>query len=254
MNTVSVIIPTWNSATTLRATISSCLNQTVPPLEVLVCDDGSTDESKAIVESFNSPTVRWITGEHTGSPGAPRNRGIREAAGFWLAFCDSDDEWVPEKLAVELEVASRTGSRALCTNIKGVNEPNNLLKKITIYSLIMSNTIVCSSVLVQRSLMIELGGFSEDIEHASYEDYLCWLRILLVTNFTLINKPLVFYRDHPETSIRAIRIPDIVMKKKAFSSFLLVPKKLRISLLKKISIRIACLYYFIRHHHTARHS
>ncbi len=92
---VSVIIPTWNAAATIKTAVLSALRQTYPPLEILVCEDGSTDNSKEIVESLNDARVRWLTGPHAGQPAIPRNRGIRKATGQWLAFLDSDDEWLP---------------------------------------------------------------------------------------------------------------------------------------------------------------
>lgn len=99
-DTVSVIIPTWNSARYLAAAITSTLEQTHPVHEVLVVDDGSSDESAAIAESFGVP-VRVIRQPH-GGQGRARNHGARLATGEWLAFLDADDLWLPGKLALQL--------------------------------------------------------------------------------------------------------------------------------------------------------
>src|SRR3972149_3633636 len=93
---VSVVIPCYNGAVYLHETIESALAQTHSPLEVLVIDDGSTDDSAAIADSFGSP-VRVIRQTNQGESVA-RNRGIDEARGDWIAFLDSDDVWNPTKL------------------------------------------------------------------------------------------------------------------------------------------------------------
>jgi GT2 family glycosyltransferase len=105
---VSVVIPAYNRADLLEPTVRSVLAQTVPPLEILVVDDGSTDETPAVCARFPAP-VRCIRQENRGLPGA-RNRGIEEARGDWIALCDSDDLWRPRKLEVQLAAMARTGA------------------------------------------------------------------------------------------------------------------------------------------------
>ena len=95
---VSVIIPVWNAERTLKATIDSVLNQTIDVTEVLVCDDGSTDSSEEIVKNYSDSRVKWLTGRRGGRPAIPRNIGINNAKCDWLAFIDSDDVWLPNKL------------------------------------------------------------------------------------------------------------------------------------------------------------
>jgi len=102
MSTVSVIIPTYNRANWLPETVASILNQTQPPLEILIIDDGSTDDSAAVCATFPE-TVRYIRQQNAGVSAA-RNRGMREAKGKWIAFADSDDPWEPTKLEVQLKV------------------------------------------------------------------------------------------------------------------------------------------------------
>ena len=99
--TVSVVIPCYNGADFIRETLDSVLTQTVAPIEVLVVDDGSTDESAEIAESYGHP-VRVIRQTNQGESVA-RNRGIDEARGDWIAFVDADDLWAPNKLERQLE-------------------------------------------------------------------------------------------------------------------------------------------------------
>ncbi len=103
---VSVIIPTYNRKETLLRALRSVLHQTRPPEEIIVVDDGSTDGTGAVVQQ-EFPSVRYLRQENRGISAA-RNRGIREASGEWVAFLDSDDEWLPRKLERQLEALEHT--------------------------------------------------------------------------------------------------------------------------------------------------
>ena len=102
---VSVVIQTWNRAELISSAIESVLNQTLQPIEILICDDGSTDETFRIVDSFaiKDSRVKWVPGKRSGFAAAPRNRGLFEAKGDWIAFIDSDDVWRKDKLMLQLE-------------------------------------------------------------------------------------------------------------------------------------------------------
>jgi glycosyltransferase involved in cell wall biosynthesis len=104
-NAVSVVIPSYNRAALIGDTVRSVLDQTVKPLEVIIVDDGSTDETRQLCESMTAP-VRYVWQENKGLPAA-RNTGIRTARGDWIALCDSDDVWDRRKL--ELQVAATMG-------------------------------------------------------------------------------------------------------------------------------------------------
>ena len=210
MGNVSVIIPTWNRAKTIERAIRSTLNQTVSPLEVLVCDDGSSDNTEAIVKGIGDSRVKWIEGPRGGRPAIPRNRGIKVSQGEWFAFLDSDDEWRPEKLEKQLTFADKLGCKAVCSNassyvpedgIKG-----NLLTwhkdRITFKDLLQDNQVICSSALIHRSLLKAVIGFPEEPEAKAIEDYTLWLRVATQTDFAFIQEPLVIYTDDPATSVR----------------------------------------------------
>lgn len=224
---ISVIIPTYNSANTLRATIESCLNQTLPPIEVLVCDDGSTDDSEGIVKSIHNSKVKWIPSLHSGTPAVPRNNGVKIARGKWIAFCDSDDEWLPEKLKKQIDLANKMGFKASCTaalvKMNGVisNKLVSNWKKRTIKfnDLLKSNDIVCSSAVIHSSIVQKIGEFSCNLTHRSFADYIYWLRILTLTNFAFVNEPLAIYDDHPQTSIRSDKVSDNELQKISFRNF-----------------------------------
>jgi glycosyltransferase involved in cell wall biosynthesis len=105
---VSVVIPTYNRAELLKLTIQSILAQTLRPLEIIIVDDGSTDHTAEVCASF-APAVRYM-GQVNGGVSAARNAGIRAAKGEWIAFCDSDDLWMYNKLELQLAAIDATGA------------------------------------------------------------------------------------------------------------------------------------------------
>jgi glycosyltransferase involved in cell wall biosynthesis len=210
--TVSVVVPIWNREETVSEAVRSALGQTAPPMEVLVCDDGSTDGTRETVLRLagEDPRVRWIPGIRSGRPAVPRNRGVRQSAGEWIAFLDSDDWWDPDKLSKQLDLARETGLKAVSSNALKVLErrktADRLLKwdseRIRFKDLLRSNPIVCSSALLHRSLFETVVGFPEPEQLAAIEDYALWLRVATQTDFAFLDEPLVGYRDVPEDGIR----------------------------------------------------
>ena len=105
---VSVIIPVYNRPSMVKRAINSVLNQTYKNLELIIADDGSTDETADVIESFSSDQrVKIITLIHSGYAGFVRNRAADMAEGRWLAFLDSDDIWLEEKLQIQLQYLSK---------------------------------------------------------------------------------------------------------------------------------------------------
>jgi len=210
-DSISVIIPSWNRALYVKRAIKSALDQSFSPLEILVCDDGSTDNTFKIVKSFKDKRIKWIKGNHSGLPSVPRNRGIRQSQGNWLAFLDSDDTWLPEKLALQIKIAKETKNKAIITNAFSSSKKlfwrrklvKKKLKNISFENLLVSNKIICSSVLIHSSLIKTTIGFPENRKLKAIEDYAFWLRIATQTNFAYIHKPLVIYNDNTDNSVRS---------------------------------------------------
>lgn len=207
---VSVIIPNFNRAELLEQAIASALAQTLAPKEVLVCDDGSTDNSKGVVAGFRDARVRWLAGEHSGLPAVARNRGIHASCGDWLAFLDNDDTWLPNKLTLQLEAAQASGCQAVCGNAVRVDRDGRNIglyftmpdHQLTFKRLLRINEVICSSVLVRRPLVLSVGSFPESPALKSVVDYSLWLRVATVTTFAYQSDTLVNYRDVPSDSIR----------------------------------------------------
>lgn len=218
----SIIIPTYNREFFLSKTIKSVLNQTLNSFELLVCDDGSTDNSEAIVKSFKDARIKWIPGANSGGPAKPRNRGIHEAKGEWLAFLDSDDLWMPQKLEKQLNILKNTNLMAVCTNARIIKNEivmeklyyNNGTDKVyTFKDMIENNYVICSSMVLHNSIAKKVGGFPEHYTFNAIEDYPLWISATMLTDIYYINDPLTLYRDEPYNSIRGKYIEDEKIRK-----------------------------------------
>jgi glycosyltransferase involved in cell wall biosynthesis len=179
---ISVIIPTFNRARFLKQALHSLLAQQRVDMEVIVVDDGSTDDTAAIVASCGV-AVRYIHQVNAGVSAA-RNRGIRAAAGEWLAFLDSDDFWLPHKLEAQLDFFRRHPELRICQTEElwmrnGLRmNPRKYHQKPSGYcfpSLLERCLISPSAVMIHRGLLNEVGLFDENLP--ACEDYDLWLRI-----------------------------------------------------------------------------
>jgi len=213
MPTVSVIISTYNRANYLENTIKSILCQTFRDFEVLVCDDGSDDNTEELVRSLikHDSRVRYFNCGHNGRPAIPRNVGIQNAKGEWLAFDDDDDEWNPVKLEVQLYQAEKKNIKAICTNAfiveKGINTGRRYFESegdriYTLRDLIDVNPIINSSMMIHRSLLDFCVGYPEGEDLKAVEDYAFWKRIAVVSPILYISLPLTRYLMTSSSSIR----------------------------------------------------
>ncbi len=182
MNTVSVIIPSRDRAPLLARAVDSVLAQSRPPDEVIVVDDGSSDHTPRLM-ARRFPDVVYLRQEQRGVSAA-RNRGIRHASGTWLAFLDSDDEWLPAKLERQLSLLADAPRWRIvhCDEIWIRNGRRvNPMKKHAkqggwIFERCLPLCVVSpSAVMIQRSLFEEVGLFDESLP--ACEDYDLWLRI-----------------------------------------------------------------------------
>ncbi len=197
---VSVIIPTYNRSQVLLRAINSVINQTSKPFEIIVVDDGSTDDTKKALEIYGDK-IRYLYRENSGRPGVARNTGLENAKGDWIAFIDSDDVWLPDKLQLQLrliekakvplglvfgdyEVVNHDNSlrRAKvfnpsdleCLVESDLKEGKILKKDLFHYFLIFKNPIHTSSVLLNRELLDSVYGFDPSLTIA--EDRDLWIR------------------------------------------------------------------------------
>lgn len=201
---VSVVLTTYNRKSMLERALRSVCAQTHAPDEIIVCDDGSTDGTKQEL-SIKFPSIVWLKQENKGVASA-RNLGIRHARGSWIALLDSDDEWKPEKLDLQLECMKRTPRSLAChTDEEWIRDGNQVIppkfldkspKDLFVRSL--RRCLICpSSALIQRDVFSEIGLFDESLPVC--EDYDFWLRLLLLTEPALVDQKLaVKHGGHPD--------------------------------------------------------
>ena len=160
-----------------------------------------------------------------------------------MAFLDSDDEWVPDKLEAQLKVARRLGAGAVCSNASRVTadglELGTLLDwsrpRLTFGELLEVNRVVCSSCVLHRSLLAKTGGFPEGPEFKAVEDYALWLRVAALMDFAYCRDALVRYRDDPKTSIRSEQsIPPETQKRMVLAATSLWLRRAEIGAFRRI--------------------
>jgi glycosyltransferase involved in cell wall biosynthesis len=190
---ITAIIPTWNRANCLKNCLSLIVRQTYKNLTVVVSDDGSSENVLVVADSFKDSRVKYIRGENSGRPSIPRNRAIKKATGNLLAFCDSDDYWKENKLEVQVNILEKTKLGAVCSNAYLDQTPkmyfDNQSRKLTTLDLLKVNSVICSSMVVEKKIIDKCGGFDEDLEFKAVEDYLLWLKVsYTLTSITPVNR------------------------------------------------------------------
>jgi glycosyltransferase involved in cell wall biosynthesis len=211
---ISVVIPTYQRLEACKRAVSSALEQALPALEVLVCDDGSTDGTQDALESWarEEPALNYLRlPQNSGGPAAARNLGTEKARGDWVAFLDDDDRWQPNKLIVQSEAistgsydvvasdATRSGGAPYFGHEKPV-KPDRA-------ELLRHNPIITSTAVVRRSMLIEAGGFTDSAAGMSItgvEDYAAWLNLAYRgARFLVLPDQLVRYQDTGEDRVSA---------------------------------------------------
>lgn len=204
MNTVlpkvSVIMPAYNSATTIQNSADSVLAQTYTNLELIIINDGSSDETLNIITSLYSKNERVvIINQDNLGVSAARNNGLAESTGEWVAFCDADDEWFKGKLLIQSKLFSSYAWSYTDSYYVGVDyttpikrsEQSNLLQGDIHSVLIKENFLTTSSIIIKKDILAEMGGFDESM--AALEDWDLWLNIARLHPIGFVNQPLLNY-------------------------------------------------------------
>jgi glycosyltransferase involved in cell wall biosynthesis len=217
---VSVIVPLYNKARYVQRCLDSILDQTFGNFEVIVIDDGSTDEGPRIVENYTDARIRLLRQENNG-PGAARNRAAREARGDLIAWLDADDAWDPSYLAQSVEIMERLGEKVASLTWAMRELPSGFSttarwKKIGIpegrfratdqsqAELVagMLSNMLPSSTVMRKPILEEVGGFYEKNRCLFAEDAYLWLKILLRSEVAFCAQPLsLHYLDASELSM-----------------------------------------------------
>lgn len=206
---VSVVIPAFNRAGSIGDAVRSVLDQSFRDLELIVADDGSRDDTVAVVRAIEDPRLRVLVHERNSGANAARNTGIAAAAGRYIAFNDSDDEWLPRKLELQLDALKAREAEGYgacyCGMISfGMNEaqrfsersarywPERGLETVEgdIYSALLKTSLVSTQTLIVRAdLLRRAGGFNPTLKAS--QDWEMALRLARLTRFAFVERPLV---------------------------------------------------------------
>ena len=205
---VGVIIGTYQRPAMLRAALASVAAQTHPVERIIVCDDGSGDQTEQVVADWAQQGARpvvWVAGPHTGHPGRNRNQALGHLDGLdWVAFLDDDDTWEPNKLARQWARLSAGGVDLLGSGVTAIR-PDGAVGRVyrpatgavTLVSLATVNPFATSGVILRRQLFWELGGFDEHPRMVGWgDDYDLWIRAAARgARLENLADPLVVYRE-----------------------------------------------------------
>jgi len=216
---VTVVIPAYNRAASIRAAIESVLRQTWTDFELLVVDDGSTDGTLAAAAEVEDPRLRLIESPRNQGAAGARNLGVAEARGTWVAFQDSDDEWLPTKLEKQMARLAAPGAGfvgAYCglltlgglddragerLRLRYVPDPSIVPAEGDILvPLLFANMISTQTLIVRRDVILELGRFDEDT--TPIEDWDFVIRLSRRGRIAFVDEPLVHQRFSPNSITR----------------------------------------------------
>lgn len=202
---VSVIIPTYNRSKIVESAIRSVLNQSYKDYEIIVIDDGSTDGTMEYLESLHLPIK--IISKQNGGVASARNAGIKAAQGDYIAFLDSDDSWLPDKLKAQVdylythpdmplvytdEYIEVNGETLQDTRFQRANVDDNIKNNFLLAGFVQQTPIHTSAVMVRKTVLDEVGYFNETLK--IHEDSELWNRISKKYKFGYIDIPLAVFR------------------------------------------------------------
>ena len=202
MTMISVVIPAYNCARSLSRALESALLQLEPGDEVIVIDDGSSDDTAQVAARF-AGKIKYIYQPNAG-PAAARNSGVGEARGEWIAFLDADDYWLPGKLGLQKKLILKYPEAALfcggrvekegeaASSVQAESAATDILP---LERFIKHNSVNTSTVVMRKDVFMRLGGF--DTSFSGPEDFDLWMRVAKERAVIYIDTPLSFYRSAP---------------------------------------------------------
>jgi len=256
---VSVVIPAYNRAATIRPAIESVLRQTWEDFELIVVDDGSQDATMEMVRAISDPRLRLMANPRNMGAAGARNTGIRAARGDWVAFQDSDDEWLPRKLEKQMarlqaEGAAHVGAYCGLLTLGGLDDraddrlrlryvPDPEITRAEgdiLEPLLHGNLISTQTLVARRELILELGCFDEAT--TPIEDWDFVIRLAQRGSIAFVDEPLVQQRFSPNSITRNTA--------RRLQSHVRVVEK-NLPLLARHPAQLACQYYAIAGGHRA---
>ncbi|NGY37423.1 glycosyltransferase family 2 protein [Flavobacterium sp. XN-5] len=240
---ISVIIPCYNAETTIEKCISSVLEQTHKVEEIILVDDGSSDNSVQRVRVLmrNCSTKITIIEQVNSGPSVARNKGVLESCGNWIAFLDSDDYWVSNKIEIQISALKNNFDIVL---LGGGNFSNKRLKHISFDDLIKRNYFQTSASIVKREVIFN-NLFNTKQKYS--EDYRVWLEIAYKYKVAVLNQSLAF----PVSGKMAFGVSGLssrlwLMQKGEMSNYTFLYKRNKISLYRYFNATMFSFFKYLR--------
>lgn len=247
---VSIIMPSYNTANYIGESINSVMNQTYKNWELIIVDDCSTDNTDEIVNKFlKDERIKYLKNEKNGGAAISRNKALREAKGRWIAFLDSDDLWVPEKLEKQISFMKKNNYSFTYSYYQEINEKGKNLgieiqgpKKITRCSMYNYCWIGCLTVVYDA----EKIGLIEIKDIKKNNDYAMWLKVIKKSDCYLYPYSLAFYRKRigsisRQSYIKLIKWHYKLFKENdeqnGFNSFIFTIRNLIFGIIKKVKYK-----------------
>lgn len=199
---ITVIVPTRDRCEFLSIAITTALRQQDVELEIIVVDDGSRDETRALLARCSDPRLRVLRHPTSLGVSQARNRGLEEARGSWVAFLDDDDVWAPQKLRRQLDEAAAQGASFVFSSMVAFDDRNGFRRLLgaaspeDLPSMILERNVVRapSALIAKRELVRRVGGF--DTSLSTIADWDLWIRLAAAGKAAVCEEPLAGYRLH----------------------------------------------------------
>lgn len=252
MPAVSVIIAACNQERWLGEAIESVREQTFEDWELIVIDDGSTDDTRAVARRFTEdPRIRYVF-ETNRERAAARNRGLELASTGLVAFLDADDRWRPEKLCKQVAALEAEPAAGFCYTVARVideaGQPCDERKPLQALSgwlfprLLRGNFIILASVLARRTCLDAVGGFDATLLVYGCEDWDLWLRLARRYPVTVVDEELTLYRRHPaNTAWRQVMASGLRVIDKVYAD----PEVVREASISRAAVRSRHCWYHV---------
>ena len=211
---VSIIMPSYNTGKYIKKSIESIQNQNYKNWELIIIDDCSTDNTDEVVKAINDKRIKYIKNDKNYGAAVSRNKALKEAKGRWIAFLDSDDLWVPEKLQKQIDFMKKNGYSFSYTNYEEMNGSGEKTgikvtgpKKITKTGMFNYCWPGCLTVMYDSSVIgtVQIENIKKN------NDYAMWLKICKKANCYLLDECLALYRKGRIGSISTHSIKTMIM-------------------------------------------
>jgi glycosyltransferase involved in cell wall biosynthesis len=232
---VSVVMPAYNVAWCIGRAIDSVLVQDFRSYELIVVNDGSTDDTRAVLDRYGEAVV--LIDQSNRGMSAARNRGIRQARGTYIAFLDADDWWLPEKLSRQVELMTRRPELGFCSTAARVEDGDGRLLNLwrcpdgrseILETLFAQNAAIaggCSAVIVRKDLLERVGMFDESL--GGFEDPDLWMRLAAVSGYACIDETLAVILRRERSVSRNLDTMRVAALRSMRKNRTLLPSRLR---------------------------